>query len=159
VAAPTDAASDESRLDLPDGGLLGAIVRLNLVITDQLEDIASRSGLSFADYLVLGVVRRSPDERSSPSAIAEALDRTKGGVTLALDRLEAAGLVRRSRHADDGRRVVVALSARGRRLAVAVNDALHAWEAALDVPMTTERAVRVLDELTASVRPRRRSAR
>jgi DNA-binding MarR family transcriptional regulator len=151
MAGRAAAEAVESPIDLPDGGLLGAIVRLNLVVTDQLDEIAGRSGLTFADYLVLGVVRRSPDQRSSPSAIASALDRTKGGVTLALDRLEDARLLRRSRHSGDGRRVVVELTARGRRLAIAVNDELHAWEAALELPISSARAVRVLDQLTAAV--------
>jgi DNA-binding MarR family transcriptional regulator len=151
MAARAAVAAGESRIDLPDGGLLGAIVRLNLVVTDQLEGIAGQFGLTFADYLVLGVVRRSPDQQTSPTAIASALDRTKGGVTLALDRLEDAGLLRRSRHRGDGRRVVVELTTQGRRLAVAVNDELHAWEAALELPVSSERAVRLLDQLTAAV--------
>ena len=58
-------------LDLPDGGLLGAIVRLNLAVTHVLEEHRRSVGLTFADYLVLGVVRRSPDQRSAPTAIAD----------------------------------------------------------------------------------------
>jgi DNA-binding MarR family transcriptional regulator len=157
ATSPEPTASDPP-LDLPDGGLLGEIVRLNLVVSDELQDIAARSGLTFADYLVLGVVRQSRGARSAPSTIARVLDRTKGGVTLALDRLEAEGLLRRSRHADDGRRVVVELTARGRRVAVAVNDELHAWEAALDLSMPVGRAVEVLAELTAAVTATRRAA-
>jgi DNA-binding MarR family transcriptional regulator len=145
------AAADAPPLDLPDDGLLGAIVRLNLAVTRVLEDIAHASGLTFADYLVLGVVRRSAQQRSSPTAIATVLGRTTGGTTLALDRLETAGLLRRTRHPDDGRRVVVELTATGRRLATAVNDALHEWERALALPMPAARAVRTLDQLTAAV--------
>jgi DNA-binding MarR family transcriptional regulator len=153
-AQPT--STDPPR-DLPDGGLLGEIVRLNLAVSDELDDIAGRSGLTFADYLVLGVVRRSAGSRTAPSTIARVLDRTKGGVTLALDRLEAAGLLRRSRHRDDGRRVVVELTPRGRRVAVAVNGELHAWEAALDLSMPVDQAVHVLAELTAAVSASRRT--
>ena len=40
-------------------------------VTQVLESIARPAGLAFADYLVLGVVRRSPGQRSSPTAIAE----------------------------------------------------------------------------------------
>lgn len=148
---PVPAASDAPPLDLPDGGLLGAIVRLNLAVTRVLEDTAHASGLTFADYLVLGVVRRSPEQRSSPTAIATVLGRTTGGTTLTLDRLAQARLLRRTRHPDDGRRVVVELTPTGRRLATAVNDALHEWEAALALPMPVDRAVRTLDQLTAAV--------
>jgi DNA-binding MarR family transcriptional regulator len=140
-------------LDLPDGGLLGAIVRLNLAVTGVLEDHAGRSGLTFADYLVLGVVRRSPDQRSAPTAIATTLDRTTGGLTLTLDRLEVAGLVRRTRHTGDGRRVIIELTPKGRRIATAVNASLHEWEAALDLPVPVAAAVSLLDDLTAAIAP------
>jgi DNA-binding MarR family transcriptional regulator len=146
-----DAVTGAPALDLPDGGLLGAIVRLNLAVTDVLERAAQREGLTFADYLVLGVIRRSHGQRSSPSAIAAVLGRTSGGTTLTLDRLEAKGMLRRARHPDDGRRVVVELTATGRRLATAVNDSLHEWEAALALPIPVDRAVRTLDQLTAAV--------
>jgi DNA-binding MarR family transcriptional regulator len=138
-------------LDLPDGGLLGAIVRLNVQVTHVLEGIAGASDLTFADYLVLGVVRRSPDRRSAPTTIANVLSRTTGGMTLTLDRLEAAGLVRRTRHAEDGRRVVIELTAAGARVATRVNEALHAWESHLDLPMPAADAVQVLDAVTAAV--------
>ncbi len=136
-------------LDLPEGGLLGAIVRLELAVTSVLDEIATRSGLSFADYLVLGVVRRSPDGRSAPTAIATVLGRTTGGTTLTLDRLEAAGLLRRRRSPDDGRRVIVELTDEGLLVATEVNDALHRWEARLAVPAPA--LVETLDGLTDAV--------
>ena len=74
----------------PDDGLLGGIVRLNLAVTRVLEGIAGAHGLTMADYLVLGVVRGAPDGRSAPTAIADTLGRTTGGMTLTLDRLEQA---------------------------------------------------------------------
>jgi DNA-binding MarR family transcriptional regulator len=149
--APATTTSDAPPLDLPEGGLLGAIVRLNLAVTRVLDETAHASGLTFADYLVLGVIRRSPEQRSFPTAIASVLGRTTGGTTLTLDRLEQAKLLRRSRHPDDGRRVVVELTPTGRRLATTVNAALHEWEAALVLPMPAARAVRTLDQLTAVV--------
>ena len=57
-------------LDLPTGGVLGAIVRINLAVSDVLDEIAATAGLTFADYLVLGVIRRSPGGRSAPTAVA-----------------------------------------------------------------------------------------
>ena len=148
----TDAAArDQPVLDLPDRGLLGALVRVGLAVTGVLEEHAGRSGLTFADYLVLGVVRRSPDQRSAPTAIATTLGRTTGGMSLTLDRLESAGLVVRRRHPDDGRRVVVELTTSGRRLAASVNAALHEWEAALELPVPVATVVELLDDLTAAI--------
>jgi DNA-binding MarR family transcriptional regulator len=138
-------------LDLPDRGLLGALVRVGLAVTGVLEEHASRSGLTFADYLVLGVVRRSPDQRSAPTAIATTLGRTTGGMSLTLDRLETSGLVVRTRHPDDGRRVVVELTPGGRSVAAAVNAALHEWEAALELPVAPATVVDLLDDLTAAI--------
>ena len=138
-----------------DDGLLGSIVRLNLRVTHVLDEIAGRAGLTFADYLVLGVVRRSPGRRSSPTAIAEVLGRTTGGMSLTLDRLEAAGGILRSPDTSDGRRVVVELTATGARLAVQVNRRLHEWESSLDLPIAPVEIVAVLEAVTAAVDQRR----
>ncbi len=153
AAAPpgTAGADDPPPLDLPDGGLLGSIVRLNVEVGEVLERVAAASGLTFADYLVLGVVRRSSHQQSAPTAIATVLGRTTGGMTLTLDRLESAGLVRRAGHATDRRRVVVELTPAGMRLATRVNAALHEWEASLDLPIPTDQVVGVLDAVTAGV--------
>ena len=114
-------------------GLLGHIVRLDIAVQRVLESIASRSEISVADYLVLGVVRRSPDHRSAPSVLCEVLGRTSGGMSLALDRLERAGLVRRLPDPTDRRRVVIEATADGLSLAHRVNADLHDWEESLGV--------------------------
>lgn len=114
-------------------GLLGHIVRLDIAVQRVLESIASRSEISVADYLVLGVVRRSPDHRSAPSVLCEVLGRTSGGMSLALDRLERAGLVRRLPDPTDRRRVVIEATADGLSLARRVNADLHDWEESLGV--------------------------
>ena len=123
-----------SALELPDDGLLGVVMRLELAVTEVLGAITTASGISLADYLVLGVVRRSPGGRSAPTAICDVLGRTTGGMTLTLDRLESAGWLRRSPDPADRRRVVVELTPAGKRLAAKVNDDLHAWERGLDLP-------------------------
>jgi DNA-binding MarR family transcriptional regulator len=135
----------------PDDGLLGGIVRLNLAVTRVLEGIAGAHGLTMADYLVLGVVRGAPDGRSAPTAIADTLGRTTGGMTLTLDRLEQAGWLRRSPDPEDGRRVVVELTDGGRDLAVAINTELHRWEAGLDLPHGRGEVVELVDGLTEAI--------
>jgi DNA-binding MarR family transcriptional regulator len=132
-------------------GLLGAIVRLNLRVTAVLEEITAEHGLSMADYLVLGVVRGAPDGCTSPSAIADVLGRTTGGMTLTLDRLQSSGWIRRTPDPADGRRVVIELTRRGRDLAIAVNTALHRWERDLDLYGDPAAVVRTVDELTATI--------
>jgi len=114
-------------------GLLGHVVRLNVAVDRVLGAIVGAAGISVADYLVLGVVRRSPGHRSAPTAICEVLGRTTGGMSLTLDRLEKAGLVRRLPDPADRRRVVVEATDDGVALALRVNTALHDWEDSLGV--------------------------
>ena len=131
-----------------DDGLLGAIVRLNLAVTQVLDGIAGAHGIALADYLVLGVIRGAPGGRSAPTAICEVLGRTTGGMSLTLDRLTAAGWVVRTPDPDDRRRVVVELTPAGTELATRINRELHEWEASLGLGAGV---VPVIDDLTAAV--------
>jgi len=132
-------------------GLLGGIVRLNLAVTRVLDEITGDAGITLADYLVLGVVRAAPEGRSAPTTICEVLGRTTGGMSLTLDRLEAAGWVQRSRHAGDGRRVVIELTPEGRALATDVNRRLHEWESSLELAQDASHVLQVIDGLTGAV--------
>ena len=136
-------------LGLPDDvGILARLVRLDLLVRRVLDDIAGAADIAVADYLVLAVVRRSPGHQTTPTRICEVLDRTSGGMSLALDRLVAAGWLTRSSDPDDGRRVVVTLTPSGLTLATRVNDALHEWEASLDLSAAQQReTARVVDQL------------
>jgi DNA-binding MarR family transcriptional regulator len=115
----------------PELGLLSPLTRLTLLVDTELEQIAAAHGIAYADYLVLGVVRRSAGGLGRPTDMCAVLGRTTGGMTLTLDRLAAAGWVRRSPDHGDRRRIVVSLTAEGRRLAEAVNADLHEWEQSL----------------------------
>src|SRR4051794_14182164 len=137
--------------ELPHDGLLGRIVRLNLVVTTALESLTEQAGISLSDYLVLGVIRRSPDGRGAPTAMCDVLGRTTGGMTLTLDRLAAAGWVTRTTDPSDRRRVVVQLTDDGLRLAARVNRSLHAWEATLQLPGDVADTMAVLDDVTMAV--------
>jgi DNA-binding MarR family transcriptional regulator len=138
----------------PDDGLLGAIVRLNLAVTQVLDGITGANGITLADYLVLGVIRGAPGGRSAPTAICEVLGRTTGGMSLTLDRLTAAGWVVRTPDPADRRRVVVELTPTGAELATRVNGQLHEWEASLGLDPGV---VPVIDDLTDAVHRRVRA--
>lgn len=130
-------------LDVPGGqdDLLGNVVRTEIRVGEVLDRLAGAHGLSAADYLVLGTVRRSPGHRSAPSALCAVLGRTSGGMTLTIDRLERAGWLRRLPDPDDRRRVVVEATAEGLALAAAVNDDLHAWEQGLGLSADDRRTI------------------
>ena len=70
-AADPAVAAVEQQYDAD--GLLGHVVRLNVAVDRVLADITGAHGISVADYLVLGVIRRSPQHRSAPTAICEVL--------------------------------------------------------------------------------------
>ena len=133
-------------------GLLGHVVRLNVAVDRVLTEIVGASSISVADYLVLGVIRRSPDYRSAPTAICEVLGRTTGGMSLTLDRLESAGLVRRLPDPGDRRRVVVEATELGVDLAKQVNADLHAWEESLGLSdAQREDLARAIGRLTDAI--------
>jgi len=138
-----------AELGLPaDVGILARLIRLQLLVQRVLDDVAGAAGVSASDYLVLAVVRRSPDQRATPTRICEILDRTSGGMSLALDRLEQSGWLRRSADPADRRRVVVELTPEGLAVATRVNADLHAWEAALALSPAQQRdTARVVDRL------------
>ena len=148
---PIDAPARDwaAELGLPaDVGILARLVRLQLLMQRVLDDLAGAAGVSVADYLVLAVVRRSPDQQATPGRIAEILDRTSGGMSLALDRLEKAGWLRRSADPADRRRVVVELTPEGLAVATRVNADLHAWEESLGLSPAQQRDTeRVVDRL------------
>lgn len=129
-------------------GLMAGVMRLQLLVSAQLEAVTLARGIALADYLVLGVIRHSPDGRTSPGSISEVLHRTSGGMTLTLDRLEAAGWLVRSPDPTDRRKVVLELTEAGRDLALTVNADLHEWERSLELSSKRLReVVAVVDEL------------
>ncbi len=156
ASVPSGASGLRDALALPpELGLLSPLTRLTLLVDAEVDRIATAHGIAFADYLVLGVVRRSPGGNGRPTEMCAVLGRTTGGMTLTLDRLEAAGWVKRSADRADRRRIVVSLTAEGRRLAEAVNGELHAWEQSLALnPSERANAGAVLASLIGAVESR-----
>lgn len=142
-------------LGLPgDVGIVARLVRLDLFLRRVLEDLTAAEGISVADYLVLAVVRRSPEHRATPGHISAVLDRTSGGMTLTLDRLARSGWVARTPDPDDRRRVVVTCTPAGLEVATRINAALHAWEDSLGLTETQQReTARAVDRLLERLAP------
>jgi MarR family transcriptional regulator, organic hydroperoxide resistance regulator len=67
--------------------------------------IADRLGINYTDQQVLNLIDLLSDAK--PGDIARLTDLSTGGVTQSLDRLEAAGYVRRERNPGDRRSVIV----------------------------------------------------
>ena len=79
--------------------------------------IADRLGINYTDQQVLNLVDLLRD--ATPGALARLTGLTTGGVTLALDRLEKAGFVRRDRNPEDRRSVMIRMAPERRRQIVA----------------------------------------
>jgi DNA-binding MarR family transcriptional regulator len=134
---------------------MARLVALQLVAGQQLESVTADHGLALGDYLVLAVIRRSPDGVCAPSTVCEVLRRASGGMTLTLDRLESAGWLSRAPDPSDRRRVLLRLTPSGHRLAVSTNEALHAWEQSISGRRQLRPIVDGIDDLLDLLEPGR----
>lgn len=110
-----------------DSSTLEVIGRL-LLCAGYFERVAAsvlqEFGLSIADFDVLNTLHRVGERTGSkPTELARSALITTGAMTSRLDRLERAGLIRRTPDPADRRGVLIRLTAQGSRLA---KRALHA---------------------------------
>ncbi len=97
-----------------DDQLCYAVYSVGMAIQRVYKPLLDELGLTYPQYLVLNVLWR--EDKQAVGAIAEKLALESSTLTPLLKRLEAAGLLRRTRNPDDERQVVVALSDQGRAL-------------------------------------------
>lgn len=104
-------------LDLTAMAVFGRLGRLMTVALARIEAVFTEHGLQRGEFDVLAALRRAgaPYELN-PSVLADTLMLSRAGMTGRIDRLEAAGLVRRLADAADRRAVRVALTDEGRAL-------------------------------------------
>ncbi|MGI5330627.1 MarR family winged helix-turn-helix transcriptional regulator [Actinomadura nitritigenes] len=88
--------------------VFGRIPRINMAQRAILGAVHERHGLTLAAFDVLANLRRSGEpHRKTAGELAESSLLTSGGITFRLDKMEADGLIRRTRSQGD-RRVVYA---------------------------------------------------
>ncbi|WP_182112159.1 MarR family winged helix-turn-helix transcriptional regulator [Actinotalea sp. JY-7876] len=108
-------AAERPELDTRPMGLFGRIYRISRLSGDAVEATYAQHGITRADFDVLATLRRSGEPFAlSPSGLTASLMLTSGGTTGRIDRLERAGLVRRSPDPADRRALLVSLTERGR---------------------------------------------
>jgi DNA-binding MarR family transcriptional regulator len=78
-------------------------------------DSEAASGLPLAEHHLLAVLGEAAESGVRPTDLALASTLTKSGLTRAVDRLEAEGLIERRVCPSDGRGQLIALTAKGRR--------------------------------------------
>src|SRR5262245_8971017 len=81
----------------------------------RLERFFVRHGLTDTSWLFLMSLYTAPQGVRNPSEVGQVLGQSKPHMTRLSDGLLAKGLIRRANSAEDRRRVVLALTAKGRR--------------------------------------------
>lgn len=105
----------EVEIDMEVEAIVDRIGGIHRRVKRGMETTLGEFGLSHPDWQVLTSLRlKTPDHRSSPGELANDSDLSSGAMTSRLDRLEAAGFVRRLPDPEDRRGVVVELTEAGR---------------------------------------------
>jgi DNA-binding MarR family transcriptional regulator len=111
-------------LDVSPTHVLQRITRLYLLQSASFAEVFGRFRMTFGEYEVLAALTRSgPPYRLKPGELVGALVLSSGAVTNRIDRVEAAGLVKRLPDPDDRRGTLVALTVKGRTV---VDEAVRA---------------------------------
>lgn len=94
--------------------LITRLARLSELIDAFQQEVLEPFDLTPNDYAVLAALRRAgPPYEMAPSKLYSDLERSSGGMTKMLKRLERLGLVKRSPDPEDGRSTLVALTPAG----------------------------------------------
>jgi DNA-binding MarR family transcriptional regulator len=104
----------DDRALLLDNQLCFALYSASLAMTKLYKPLLESMGLTYPQYLVMLALWERDGE--TVSALGDRLHLDSGTLTPLLKRLEAADLVSRLRDATDERRVLIRLTAAGRRL-------------------------------------------
>ena len=102
-----------------------ALVRTADMLRRALTRIGQPHGLTLQQYNVLRILRGARDEGLPTLEIAARMIEQAPGVTRLLDRLQAKGLVRRQRSAEDRREIRCWIEPAGLRLLAVLEDAMQ----------------------------------
>ncbi|MFI8099603.1 MarR family winged helix-turn-helix transcriptional regulator [Streptomyces sp. NPDC086023] len=95
-------------------GVIGRIKRLSHIIDAELRSTYAAHDLDASAFDLLATLRRSPaPHQLTPAELMRASMVTSGAITQRLDRLEARGLIARTRREADGRSFHVSLTPAG----------------------------------------------
>ncbi|MDQ1045631.1 MarR family winged helix-turn-helix transcriptional regulator [Streptomyces sp. V4I2] len=136
-------------LDTAAMEVFGRIYRLSRAMGDRMEKAYANLGISRGEFDVLATLRRSGEPYTlSPRQLSGTLMLTTGGMTGRLDKLERAGLLRRSPDPHDRRGLQVTLTEKGLALVdEAVGAGLAVQTDALKGALDEEQAGRLADLL------------
>ncbi|MCC2269074.1 MarR family transcriptional regulator [Streptomyces olivaceus] len=135
-------------LDMAAMEVFGRVFRLARAMGDRMETAYARFGISRGEFDALAALRRAGEPYTlSPRQLSATLMLTTGGMTGRLDRLEGAGLLRRSPDPHDRRALQVTLTDRGLALIDEAVGAGLAVQAAALSALDARQAAQVADLL------------
>jgi DNA-binding MarR family transcriptional regulator len=130
-----------------------SLMRVQQLVLARLDDILRPHGLTFARYEALVLLTFARTGALPLGKMGERLQVHPTSITSIIDRLQAAGLVVRRRHPQDGRAVLAEITEAGRAVVEAATADLVEAQFALTVMEPTQ-----LRELSELRRPVRRDA-
>lgn len=137
-------ALERPDLDVSPMGAIGRISRLSRVLERNIERVFASYGLSRGGFDVLAALRRSGSpHRLSATDLYNSLLISSGAMTNRVDRLEERGLVSRVPDPNDRRGVLIALTAKGKRVVDKVTDSHLENEQRLLTHLTAEERQRL----------------
>lgn len=93
-----------------------ALARTGSDLLTGFESMLSRHGLSQGRFLTLMVMNRTPEQAVNPSQLASRVGVTRSPMTGLLDGLHRDGLIARTPHSEDRRKLCVLLTSKGRHV-------------------------------------------
>ncbi|MGI5242263.1 MarR family winged helix-turn-helix transcriptional regulator [Dactylosporangium sp. CA-139066] len=127
-----------------------SLMRAQQIVLARVETVLRRHGVTFARYEALMLLHFSRTGALPMATIGARLQVHPTSVTNAVDRLEAAGLVRRTSHPTDRRATLVELLDPGRELAVKATQELN--EEVFSAPGISPAAVTLLVAVLTEMR-------
>src|SRR5713226_4663399 len=112
-----DFAAARPRQDMEPYQVTARLSRLALHVARVQEESFGKYGLNRGEVGVLAALRfAGPKQQLSPTRLFKGLMLSSAGITSRLDRLERRGYVKRTRHPNDRRGVLVELTEAGRKV-------------------------------------------
>jgi DNA-binding MarR family transcriptional regulator len=130
-----------------------SLLRTAAAVERQLTKVVEPAGITLSQYNVLRILRGAGAEGLPTLAIRDRMITLAPGITRLLDRLEAAGLVRRDRSAPDRRQVLCHVTAAGLALLQQLDAPMNAaGDAAAGMlgAKDQRRLLRILDAIRAA---------
>jgi DNA-binding MarR family transcriptional regulator len=136
--------------EMPRMRAVTSLMRVHQLVLTELDELLRPIGLTFARYEVLVLLSFSRRGALPLGKIGERLQVHATSVTPLVKRLEAAGLIQRTPHPEDGRAVLASITPEGRQVMLKATEAIVNARFALGA-MSDEDCDRLTELLT---RPR-----